>query len=102
MQSDANSSKKEEFQQYLEKSGVIDSLTKVLVGLYEAPDKPASAIEFIRTYLSCESSTADVEELQAKVEELTAKLGEAEAALGEANKKNASLEAQVEELKAQA
>jgi len=28
-------SKKEEYRRYLEKSGVIDALTKVLVGLYE-------------------------------------------------------------------
>lgn len=27
--------KKEEFRKYLEKSGVVDALTKVLVGLYE-------------------------------------------------------------------
>ena len=31
-------SKKEEFRKYLEKSGVIDALTKVLVGLYEEPE----------------------------------------------------------------
>lgn len=37
--------KKEEFRQYLERSGVIDALTKVLVGLYEEPEKPANAIE---------------------------------------------------------
>jgi len=28
-------SKKDEYRRYLEKSGVIDALTKVLVGLYE-------------------------------------------------------------------
>jgi subtilase family serine protease len=38
-------SKKEEFRKYLEKSGVIDQLTRVLVGLYEEPDKPGNAIE---------------------------------------------------------
>jgi len=37
--------KKEEFRQYLERSGVIDVLTKVLVRLYEEPEKPANAIE---------------------------------------------------------
>ena len=37
--------KKEEFRKYLEKSGVIDSMTRVLVGLYETPDRPANAIE---------------------------------------------------------
>jgi hypothetical protein len=30
----------------LEKSGVVDQLTRVLVGLYEEPDKPANAIEY--------------------------------------------------------
>ena len=40
--------KKEEFQRYLEKSGVIDALTKVLVGLYEVPEKPGNAIDFIK------------------------------------------------------
>ena len=38
-------SKKEEFRKYLEKSGVIDQLTRVLVGLYEEPEKPNNAIE---------------------------------------------------------
>jgi hypothetical protein len=32
--------KKEEFRKYLESAGVLDALTKVLVGLYEEPEKP--------------------------------------------------------------
>ncbi|ELU09571.1 hypothetical protein CAPTEDRAFT_106771 [Capitella teleta] len=39
-------SKREEFRKYLEKSGVLDSLTKVLVGLYEEPEKPSNALEY--------------------------------------------------------
>ena len=35
-----------EFRKYLEKAGVIDQLTRVLVGLYEEPDKPNNAIEY--------------------------------------------------------
>ena len=38
--------KKEEYRKYLEKSGVIDQLTRVLVGLYEQPEKPANAVEY--------------------------------------------------------
>ena len=38
--------KKEEFRKYLEKSGVIDQLTRVLVGLYEQPEKPANSVEY--------------------------------------------------------
>lgn len=32
-------SKREEFRRYLEKTGVLDALTKALVGLYEEPDR---------------------------------------------------------------
>lgn len=38
--------KREEFRRYLEKTGVMDALTKVLVALYEEPDKPENAIEY--------------------------------------------------------
>ena len=40
-------SKKEAFRQYLERAGVIDTLTKVLVSLYEEPDKPKEAIKCV-------------------------------------------------------
>merc|ERR1711981_10139 len=61
--------KKEEFRNYLEKAGVIDQLTKVLVGLYEEPEKPGNAIEFIKKSLGAPSDT-DVEQLKADNEEL--------------------------------
>jgi len=40
------SSKKEEFRRYLEGAGVLDAFTKVLVGLYEEPEKPRDALEY--------------------------------------------------------
>ena len=61
--------KKEEFRKYLEKAGVVDQLTKVLVGLYEEPDKPSNAIEFIKKCLGAPSDT-DVDQLKADNEEL--------------------------------
>lgn len=78
---------KEEFRNYLEKSGVIDSLTKVLVGLYEEPEKPSDALDFIRRHLGSaigididglrqenqELKTQNAELLH-KIEELTKKL----------------------------
>ncbi|XP_032483767.1 c-Myc-binding protein-like [Phocoena sinus] len=33
---------------YLEKSGVLDTLTKVLVILYEEPENPNSALDFLK------------------------------------------------------
>ena len=32
--------KKEEFRKYLDKTGVMEQITKLLVGLYEEPEKP--------------------------------------------------------------
>ena len=40
--------KKDEFRAYLEKTGVVDQLTKVLVSLYEETDKPTNPIEYIK------------------------------------------------------
>ena len=45
-------SKKEEFRKYLEKAGVLDALTKSLVCLYEEPEKPNNALDFLKKNLS--------------------------------------------------
>lgn len=42
---DSNNIQKETFRKYLEAAGVVDALTKVLVSLYEEPDKPKQAVE---------------------------------------------------------
>jgi hypothetical protein len=39
-------SKREEFRKYLERAGVMDALTKVLVSLYEEAEKPDDALEY--------------------------------------------------------
>lgn len=39
--------KKDEFRAYLEKTGVVDQLTKVLVSLYEENEKPNNPLEYI-------------------------------------------------------
>ncbi len=44
--------KREEFRKYLEKQGVLDAITKTLVGLYEEPEKPSDALGFLRRSLS--------------------------------------------------
>ena len=61
--------KKEEFRKYLEKNGVIDQLTKVLVGLYEEPEKPSNVTDFIKKSLGAPSDT-DVDALMNENEEL--------------------------------
>ncbi|CAN0335031.1 unnamed protein product, partial [Ectocarpus sp. 12 AP-2014] len=73
-------SKKEEFRKYLEKSGVIDALTKVLVGLYEEPERPPNAVDYIKRYMGAptgvdaEAMRLQNEEFKRENEELRSKL----------------------------
>ncbi|EOA31722.1 hypothetical protein CARUB_v10014931mg [Capsella rubella] len=67
--------KKEAFRKYLESSGVLDSLTKVLVSLYEQNDKPSSALEFIQQKLGG-PSVSEYEKLQAEKSDLQIKYNE--------------------------
>eukprot|EP00735_Rhodelphis_limneticus_P015029 TRINITY_DN9168_c0_g1::TRINITY_DN9168_c0_g1_i1::g.12483::m.12483 TRINITY_DN9168_c0_g1::TRINITY_DN9168_c0_g1_i1::g.12483 ORF type:complete len:123 (-),score=25.73,sp/Q54I57/MYCBP_DICDI/53.41/2e-22,HALZ/PF02183.13/0.0077,DivIC/PF04977.10/3.5e+03,DivIC/PF04977.10/0.0054,Microtub_assoc/PF07989.6/93,Microtub_assoc/PF07989.6/0.073,DUF904/PF06005.7/2e+03,DUF904/PF06005.7/0.022,bZIP_1/PF00170.16/7.1e+02,bZIP_1/PF00170.16/0.07 TRINITY_DN9168_c0_g1_i1:298-624(-) len=67
----ATESKKEEFKKYLERSGVIDALTKVLVALYEEPEKPANALDFIKQTLGA-PSTGEIESLKSENKKLKA------------------------------
>eukprot|EP00331_Platyophrya_macrostoma_P025538 CAMPEP_0176436226 /NCGR_PEP_ID=MMETSP0127-20121128/17833_1 /TAXON_ID=938130 /ORGANISM="Platyophrya macrostoma, Strain WH" /LENGTH=95 /DNA_ID=CAMNT_0017819487 /DNA_START=32 /DNA_END=319 /DNA_ORIENTATION=+ len=62
-------STKEEFRKYLEKAGVIDQLTRVLVGLYEEPDKPGNAIDYIKRFLGSPTDI-DVDKLKIEYEKL--------------------------------
>ncbi|BBN19023.1 hypothetical protein MPTK1_8g07380 [Marchantia polymorpha subsp. ruderalis] len=68
----ASESKKEAFRKYLESSGVLDALTKVLVALYEEHDKPPIAIEFVRKALGG-PTVAEFEQLTNEKNEIVAK-----------------------------
>lgn len=67
----AADSKREEFRKYLEKAGVLDALTKVLVGLYEEPEKPNNALDFLKQHLGAAGpEAADIETFKLEVAEL--------------------------------
>mmetsp|Transcript_25246 Transcript_25246/g.37720 ORF Transcript_25246/g.37720 Transcript_25246/m.37720 type:complete len:91 (-) Transcript_25246:560-832(-) len=68
-------SKKEEFRKYLEKSGVIDALTRVLVVLYEEPERPQNAIDYIKRYMGAPANV-DVDAIRNENEEMKAKIKE--------------------------
>uniref|UniRef100_A0A224Y1L5 Putative c-myc-binding protein n=1 Tax=Panstrongylus lignarius TaxID=156445 RepID=A0A224Y1L5_9HEMI len=63
-------SKREEFRKYLERTGVMDALTKVLVLLYEQPEKPEDALEFMRSNLGDKRPSAnEIENMRAELED---------------------------------
>ncbi|EGD82253.1 C-Myc-binding protein [Salpingoeca rosetta] len=69
--------KKEEYRNYLESSGVIDSITKVLIGLYEESEKPENPLEFIQQHLAASiDGASDIEALKKENEELKARVEE--------------------------
>mmetsp|Transcript_9631 Transcript_9631/g.17514 ORF Transcript_9631/g.17514 Transcript_9631/m.17514 type:complete len:91 (+) Transcript_9631:129-401(+) len=72
-QNNNNNEKKEEFRKYLEKTGVIDALTKVLVGLYEEPERPPNAVDYIKRYIGAPQNV-DVDSLKRENEQLRAQL----------------------------
>ncbi|XP_071378862.1 C-Myc-binding protein [Centroberyx affinis] len=70
----ASESKREQFRRYLEKSGVLDSLTSVLVTLYEETDKPNNALDFIKLHLGAAGpEPADTDALRLELAELQQK-----------------------------
>ncbi|XP_036597074.1 c-Myc-binding protein-like [Trichosurus vulpecula] len=67
-------SKSEEFRRYLEKSGVPDTLTKVLVALYEEPEKPNSAPDFLKHHLGAATpENPEIESLRLELAEVKEK-----------------------------
>ncbi|CAJ1953296.1 unnamed protein product [Cylindrotheca closterium] len=69
----SDNNKKEEFRRYLEKTGVMDALIKVLVGLYEEPERPQNAVDYVRRYLGAPQNV-DVEGLKRDNEQLRQEL----------------------------
>lgn len=71
--------KREEFRKYLECAGVIDSLSKALIKLYEEGDKPEDAVQFLRENM-CETCPTDgeVSEMKDNYEKALTRISELE------------------------
>lgn len=78
-------SKKEEFRKYLDKSGVIDALTKVLVGLYEEPERPPNAVDYIKRFMGAPAGV-DVDSIRAENSNLKDEAKELRKTIAELNK----------------
>ena len=80
--------KREAFRKYLDDGGVLDSLTRVLVALYEEPENPEDPLEYIKQFLGSpngvdvESLQKENEEMRAQVEALESRVTELKSQLG--------------------
>ena len=52
----ASEGKRDEFTSYLEKAGVVENLTEVLINLYEEAEKPKFPTEYIKANLKSSSA----------------------------------------------
>nr|CAH7751163.1 unnamed protein product [Callosobruchus chinensis] len=75
--------KREEFRKYLEKKGIMDAFTKVLVNLYEESDKPEDALQYILDKLSIQAGLETQKQLLSKLEEANNQIKTLEEALEE-------------------
>ena len=67
--------KKEEFKKYLEKAGVLEVLTKSLVSLYEEPDKPGDAVNYLKKSVGgTDTDKVEIDRLQSENAELKSKV----------------------------
>lgn len=62
---------KEDFRKYLEETGVLDSIDKVLVNLYEEADQPPDPLDYIKQYLGAPKGVdaSQIKEENARLEE---------------------------------
>ena len=84
--------KKEEFRQYLEKEGVLDTLLRSLKVLYETQEKPSNPVRFLRNHLAGQN----IEELREVIEKLTKDNQELQAQVQDLTKENAELKDKID------
>ena len=77
--------RREQFKRYLDEKKVMDKLSKIVVSLYERPEKPADPLIYIQDYFSNEKGDLDMPtirsenvKLQKKLDDLKAKIAELE------------------------
>ena len=86
--------KREQFRAYLEKEGILESISKALVTLYEESDKPKEALAFVRKNIAA----ADLDSMKAQVESLSQENEKLKSEVASLGKEKAELEIKVQNL----
>ena len=80
--------RREEFKKYLDKEGILGSISKALVALYEEPDKPMDALLFVRNNLA----GSEMQNMISQLENLTKENEQLKTKVSTLEKNKASLE----------
>ena len=86
--------KREQFRAYLEKEGILESISKALVTLYEESDKPKEALAFVRKNIAA----ADLDSMKAQLESLSQENEKLKSEVASLGKEKAELEIKVQNL----
>ena len=68
--------KRELFKRYLEERRVMDTLSKLVVSLYERPEKPADPLTYIRDYFAVDTGGVDIATVRQENIDMTKKLAD--------------------------
>lgn len=82
--------KREQFKKYLDEKRVMDQLSKIVVSLYERPDRPVDPLIYIQDYFSLDKGDVDMPTIRANNIKLAKKLEELKAKLADMEKKLAA------------
>lgn len=69
-------SKKEEFRKYLERTGVLEKLTRALVSLYEEQERPEDAVAYVKARLDPDHPESGSESLKQELEQALKQVAE--------------------------
>jgi hypothetical protein len=82
--------RREQYKRYLEEKRVMDTLSKLIVSIYEKPEKPPDALTYIRDFLALDTGGVDIISIRMENVVLTRKIAELTAKLADLHKKVAA------------
>jgi hypothetical protein len=78
--------KREQFKRYLDEKKVMDALSRIIVSLYEKPEKPPDPLTYIRDFFAPDTGGVDIISVRAENVALTRKHAELQARVAELRK----------------
>jgi hypothetical protein len=82
--------RREQYKRYLEEKRVMDTLSRLIVSIYEKSEKPPDALTYIRDYLARDTGGVDIMAVRVENVALAKRIADLNAKLAEIHKKLAA------------